>query len=80
LVSKYVEERKKRGAPSRRRKSSAKVQDFLFLFFNGFEDLEKAKNEGWLAEFQKGMRNADGSPRREKYRVRICDNFANLSP
>ena len=69
--SKYERERIKRGAKSRRRKTSFELTDYLVLFFSNMKQLEKALEEEWLGYFQQGMRNADGSPRRTKYKIDI---------
>ena len=69
--SKYELERIKRGARSRKRKTSFELSDYLVLFFSKKKHIEKALEDGWLRYFQKGMRNADGSPRRAKYQLNI---------
>lgn len=61
-VSRYEQERLTRGAPSRRRKVSFKVTDYLAVSFEGSKATRTGLRDGWLKEFQKGMRNADGSP------------------
>ena len=64
--SDYVKKRIKRGAPSRRRKVSFDLDEILLI---GLDDklLEKT------GSFQKGFRNADGSPRRKKVLLDLAD-------
>lgn len=79
--SKYEQERIKRGAKSRKRKTSFKLTDYLVLFFSNIKQIEIALEEEWLRYFQKGMRNADGSPRRTKYQIDVAavNSWANNS-
>jgi hypothetical protein len=70
-TSRYEHERIARGARSRRRKVRFRVVDFVAFLFEGSIVLQTGLKEGWLAEFQKGMRNADGSPRRPKYMINV---------
>ena len=44
---------------------------YRLLVFGSLDELAQATEEGWFGDFQKGMRNADGSPRRAKYKVRM---------
>jgi hypothetical protein len=69
--SSYEWKRIKRGAPSRIRKTSFTIQSWTFLFFDDFLDLKNGKSAGWAGGFQKGMRNADGSTRKEKIKINI---------
>lgn len=69
--SAYEEERIRRGAPSRRRKTAFNLKGYRLLVFRSSEELAEATEAGWLGDFQKGMRNADGSARRGKYKVRM---------
>lgn len=70
-VSRYERERVERRAPSRARKKSFAVENYLTFALNS-DDISRGISEGWLKDsFQKGMRNADGSPRRVKYSVRL---------
>ena len=69
--SKYEQERIKRGAQPRKRKTSFELKSYLVIYFQNIEQIEKALEDNWLAYFQKGMRNADGSPRRAKYKINI---------
>lgn len=66
-ISAYEIERISRGAKSRTRKIGFRIDSINAIFYNTIPELEKAINEGWMSFFQKGMRNADGSPRRAKY-------------
>jgi hypothetical protein len=72
-VSKYEQERIRRGAPSRRRKTSFQLSEYTLIGFRSLDEIERARQEGWLGGFQEGMRNADGSPRRAKYKIKICE-------
>ncbi|MBD3275139.1 MAG: hypothetical protein GF372_07505 [Candidatus Marinimicrobia bacterium] len=70
--SEYVKKRKKRGASSRRRKTRFTVIDYVIIFLKSKEDIERAIDEGWLSgDAQVGWRNADGSPRRAKYKLKV---------
>ncbi len=69
--SKYEQERIKRGAPSRKRKTSFELNNYLVLFFQNMDQIEKAINDKWMGYAQKGWRNADGSLRRAKYKINI---------
>ena len=68
-VSDYERKRMERGAPSRKRKTSFTLKELIILFFKDFSSIEKGSEEGWIEEFQRGMRNADGSPRRPKVTI-----------
>lgn len=68
-ASQYEKERVARGAPSRKRKTSFRIEGYETLFFRLRADLQRGEKEGWLLRFQEGMRNANGSPRRAKYMV-----------
>lgn len=61
-TSPYEQDRKQRGAPSRRRKVSAHLTEARFIAFD-------STTIQILSKKQKGWRNADGSPRREKYSI-----------
>ena len=70
--SDYVRKRLARGAPSRKRKTEFVVQKYLMLFLQNKERIERAIEEGWLSgDAQTGWRNADGSPRRAKYKIKV---------
>ena len=64
-ISKYEENRINRGAMSRIRKTEFTLSEIHFACF----DLESLEQCG--SSFQKGFRNADGSPRREKISINI---------
>lgn len=69
-TSEYVKKRIERGAPSRIRKRACMISR-IFIFRLDRESLARGMSDGWLKGFQKGMRNADGSPRRSKVNVLI---------
>lgn len=60
--SDYEKERIKRGAPSRRRKVRAKVEEINFVLLT-------AENIGQLGTAQDGWRNSNGVARRPKYKI-----------
>lgn len=64
-ISKYEVNRINRGAMSRRRKTEFVLSEIHFLCFDSDTLFECS------GTFQKGFRNADGSPRREKITVNI---------
>lgn len=68
-VTDYERDRIKRRAPSRKRKISFALIELIILFFEGFSFIEKGRKEGWITEFQGGMRNSNGSPRRPKIAI-----------
>ncbi len=69
-ASDYSIERENEGRPSRVRKSAFMMVK-VFAYFIIPEDLEAGVSAGWLDDkFQQNMRNADGSPRNPKYRLR----------
>jgi hypothetical protein len=70
-MSSYVQQRIARGAPSRRRKVSFQVTGFVTFIFEGSAALQAGLRDGWLGKFQEGMRNANGSPRRPKYKIHV---------
>ena len=65
--SSYEQERIRRNAPSRKRKSAFEIDRIEAVFFNSQSELDRGVQEKWITFFQEGMRNADGSPRRAKY-------------
>lgn len=75
--SDYEKERIKRGAPSRKRKISLIVTKFQ-IFRITKDVLQEGIKSDWVREFQKGMRNADGSLRRSKYMIDV-DRFLSSS-
>jgi hypothetical protein len=70
-ISEYEIERVRRNAPSRKRKISFSVAHYVAFFWDSLEVIETGRRGGWVSTFQEGMRNADGSPRRAKYSVRV---------
>lgn len=66
-TSKYEEERVSRGAPSRRRKVSFKLQKIVFLFVD-------ESNLKYTASFQGGMRNSNGVARNPKVMIDLNDD------
>ena len=72
-VSQYERTRVARGAPSRRRKTCFRVSRFVAFYWDGPTAIAKGRREGWLGEFQEGMRNSGGQLRRAKYKVRLTD-------
>ncbi len=70
-ASDFERDRMERGAPSRKRKTSFTLAELIILFFNDFSFIEKGGREGWITEFQRNMRNADGSRRRPKIAINL---------
>ncbi len=69
--STYETERIKRGAPSRRRKKVFFPQRLVSVWIPTLGDLAKGDEDGWLKGFQKGMRNSNGTLRREKFQIKV---------
>jgi hypothetical protein len=69
--SKYVLKREKEGARKRMRKKSIKFSEILFIYFNSLDELKKGYAEGWLKNFQEGMRNSNDTPRAVKIQLNI---------
>lgn len=69
-LSDYEKERIRRGAKSRRRKRGFDCHTIRQITFNK-ESLNRGKKNDTIRYFQKGMRNADGSPRRPKYMIEV---------
>jgi hypothetical protein len=67
-ISDYERERIQEGRPSRRRKTAFDLSRYLFVWLTGGV-IQQGLSRGWIDEFQTGMRNADGSPRRAKYQM-----------
>lgn len=68
--SAYVKHRIARGAPSRKRKVAFNINEYLIIFIDSKISLENAIDEGWLSgDAQTGWRNANGTPRRAKYKI-----------
>jgi len=70
--SAYEENRIKRGAPSRRRKIAFSPTGASAIWFPSEVALADGTREGWLKEFQRGMRNSNGVPRRPKYQIDLA--------
>ena len=67
--SRYEDERVARGAPSRRRKVAFRPMLVTAIYLSSESDIQDGLAEGWLSEFQTGMRNSDGTPRRAKFAI-----------
>lgn len=78
--SDYENERIKRGAPSRKRKCAFEIDHVEVIFFKSREQVNHGVSDHWLVDFQKGMRNADGSPRRSKYALKTTKIPDGLHP
>ncbi len=65
--SQYEVDREKRGAPSRKRKTYFSLEKLVFIVI----DANYLKN---CASFQKGMRNSNGKPRKEKLMLELQSN------
>lgn len=70
-ISDYEKERIKRGAKSRKRKTSCYINEWQCIFIDDFNIFIDGISDGWVSEFQKGMRNANGTPRREKIMINL---------
>ena len=70
-MSEYERKRIKRGAKSRTRKVAFEIDNIDAYFIKNQSVLDTGIKDGWLKPFQEGMRNADGSPRRAKYALKI---------
>jgi hypothetical protein len=66
--SDYVTARIHRNAPSRRRKISFQPTSIVGVWIDSLEVLIKGQADGWISGFQENMRNADGKPRRSKFK------------
>ena len=71
VQSPYEFQRIKRGAPSRRRKKVFFPKRLVSLWIPTLSDLAKGDEDGWLKGFQKGMRNSNGTLRREKFQIKV---------
>ncbi len=70
--SAYEAERKRRGAASRKRKTSFRCTHFLVAKVASADQIKAATDAGLLkANMQAGQRNADGKPRRSKYGIHM---------
>ncbi len=68
--SEYELKRIQRQAPSRSRKTSFEISDYMTIFFEDRSSLERAIREGWMSgDAQVGWRNSNGRPRRAKYKI-----------
>jgi hypothetical protein len=82
-ISDYERKRIARGAPSRSRKKSFSVQNYVVFALANPEDIMIGLKDKWLKFFQEGMRNSDGTPRRPKIMVnidRVPDSFCKWYP
>jgi hypothetical protein len=71
-MSYYEEERIRRGAPSRKRKVSFRLEDILIVEFGSIEEINESIQQGWLRnDMQRGQRNSGGTPRNAKYGLDI---------
>jgi len=70
-VSAYEIERRKRGAPSRRRKTSFEPKKLDAIWFHDLNSINSAVNSGWLEPFQENMRNSNGKPRPAKFQFSL---------
>ena len=71
-LSDYERERIARSAPSRRRKQAFHLHEYRTVYISGRDQLDDAVDKGWLSgDAQTGWRNADGSPRRSKYKINV---------
>lgn len=68
-TSAYEHDRIQRGARSRRRKRLFRLERLVALCLEHPDQLRDAYRDGWMKDFQTGMRNADGSRRRAKVQV-----------
>ncbi|MDP8243164.1 MAG: hypothetical protein P9L94_03720 [Candidatus Hinthialibacter antarcticus] len=68
--SKYEKDRINRGAPSRKRKTSFEIIGYKTIFIDNFDIIREGEND-YFDGFQQGMRNANGSPRREKIKLNL---------
>ena len=71
--SSYEIERVRRGAPSRRLKKVFTPKRLIALWIPTLNDLISADKDGWVKGFQKGMRNSNGSLRREKFQINVSE-------
>ena len=70
-LSEYSIRREIEGRPARERKSAYMIRK-IFAYFFTLDNLQKGVIDGWADDtFQQSMRNADGSSRNSKYRLKI---------
>jgi hypothetical protein len=67
----YVKQQRARGASSRPLKATFTPTKITCFGLEGPSSLERALKEGWLTEFQRGMRNSNGVGRRPKYKAHL---------
>lgn len=67
--SQYERDRIRNGRPSRTRKSAFDIDHIEAIFFPDLNELRQGVEEGWIKDFQKGYRNANGNLRRPKYKL-----------
>jgi hypothetical protein len=79
-MSTYEQRRVARGALSRARKTAFSVDALHLIFFATRGKIMTGLSQGWLAAFQEGMRNADGSPRRAKYILDVSNVPKSIRP
>jgi hypothetical protein len=60
-----------RNARSRRRKTTFSPQHLIAFRFSTVDDLQRARDEGWMKGFQEGMRNSNDVARRAKIQVNL---------
>lgn len=71
--SDYTIEREIEGRPPRVRKTRYMITMVSGYYFT-LEDFERGVDEGWLRDnFQEGMRNWDGTPRKSKYLLSLYE-------
>ncbi|RSD34182.1 MAG: hypothetical protein CI953_1035 [Methanohalophilus sp.] len=69
--SQYSKTREREGRPIRKRKTQYMIRKAKAYFFTP-KDIQKGVTEGWIGDqFQKSMRNADGSSRTSKYLLKL---------
>jgi hypothetical protein len=67
--SDYVKEGEKKNRSHRNRKTAFEFENIEAYYFGSVDIINKGLSEGWIGEFQKGMRNSDGSSRNKKYKI-----------
>jgi len=70
-LTKYSANNRATGKRKRRLKGTFVPGKIIGFGFAGLEALNKALAEGWLTEFQEGMTNSNGKPRRAKYMANL---------
>ena len=77
-TSAYEVERVRRGARSRSRKVAYRLERLIALCIDSSSILIEAYRDGWMKDFQIGMRNADGSTRRAKVQCDLSSVPSNM--